>query len=328
MILRSFSSNQPYVLVSLPIAICAALLPSLVIQPLQQLALDLPLSQELAFLYQSSWKTGIVAIVLVLFGSWLSNAVFNKSEFFNTPTYVVALLYSFFACLFCIFQFNILVLIAGLMVLLGLERQLNIFKQARVLSLCFEAGFWFGGAALLYPPFLTLLVGAWIALFVNRSFNIREHLLLFIAFAMPFIYWIIYLYTWDILDRCVLFSIVASFDLNQQLMSTPWTLWYVTGIAVVGIIVGLPRYLAPADRAGNRTKMVKNTFLIMACAMLASIGIGYHFYHVWVLLSSLVIAVILLGYWFANYRFSLLAPFIFYGLLALGAIAVTNYYLW
>jgi hypothetical protein len=89
--------------------------------------------------------------------AWLANAVFNRSGF-NTPTYVIALIYAFLGGVWSLHQCSPSVLIASILVLIGLERQLRIFKQTRVLHLCLK---WirFGLAALFFPPFLTLIVG-------------------------------------------------------------------------------------------------------------------------------------------------------------------------
>jgi hypothetical protein len=35
----------------------------------------------------------------------------------------------------------------------------------------------------------------------------------------------------------------------------------------------------------------------------------------------------MLGYWFTNYRYSLLAPLVFYALLIVGALTVSGHYL-
>jgi hypothetical protein len=327
MILRSFASNQPYVLVSLPVAVGAVLLPSIWMQPLQVLDLNLPLSAELGGLFTKPWLSSIVAMAIVLLGSWLSNAVFNRSEFYNTPTYVVALLFAFFGSVFAIYQLNFSVLLASLLVLLGLERQLCIFKQSRVLSLCFETGFWYGLATLLFPPFATLIAGSWIALLFNRAFNLREHLLLLIAFSIPFLYWFVYLFWFGRTQDFVLFKIIASFNPPTLAFQWTWALFYLVLIAGFGLVIGLPRYLKPSDRAGNKTKMVKNTFLIMAAAQVCSMLIGFSLYHVWILPAAMVVAVVMLGYWFTNYRYSLLAPLVFYALLILGALTVSGYYL-
>jgi hypothetical protein len=99
-------------------------------------------------------------------------------------------------------------------------------------------------------------------------------------------------------------------------------------IVVAGaLVIGIPRYLAPADRAGNRTKMVKSTFLIMAIAQGLVLCIGDSAYHIWVLPAMLVVCD-LVGYWFANYRYSLLAPFVFYAILILGLLSVGSHYGW
>jgi hypothetical protein len=172
MILRSFASNQPFVLLSLPIVVGAMVMPAAFAQPVAWMELPLPLEPTLGQWLAPIWIRAIVVTIAVLFGAWLANTVFNRSEFFNTPTYVIAFIYAFLGGVWSLHQCSPSVLIAGVLVLLGLDRQLRIFKQSRVLHLCFETGFWFGLAALFFPPFLTLLIGAWIALVFNRAFNL------------------------------------------------------------------------------------------------------------------------------------------------------------
>jgi hypothetical protein len=326
MVLRSFASNQPFVLIALPLIVGAVAVPAAFAAPMVSMDLPLPMEAGLNYWFAAAWLRTLVASVLVLLGAFLANAVFNRSEFFGTPTFVIALLYAFLGGVWTLHQCSLSVLMANVLVLLGLERQLKIFKQTRVLHLCFETGFWFGLAGLLYPPFLTLIVGAWIALIFNRAFSLREHLLLFIAGTMPFLYWFVYLFCIGKTSDFVLFRIAASFNAPHWTDTWAWPGINLAIVVAVAVVIGIPRYLAPADRAGNRTKMVKSTFLIMAIAQCATLMIGFLAYRVWMLPSMLVACAILLGYWFANYRYSLLAPFVFYTLLILGLISACQHY--
>ncbi len=328
MILRSFASNQPFVLLSLPIVVGAMVMPAAFAQPVAWMELPLPLEPTLGQWLAPIWIRAIVVTIAVLFGAWLANSVFNRSEFFNTPTYVIALIYAFLGGVWSLHQCSPSVLIAGVLVLLGLDRQLRIFKQSRVLHLCFETGFWFGLAALFFPPFLTLLIGAWIALVFNRAFNLREHVLLFLSAAVPFLYWFVFLFWTGRTDEFVLFRIAASFNAPNWSAAWAWPVINLAAVVAVAVLIGIPRYLAPADRAGNRTKMVKATFLIMAISQALALLIGFLAYHIWILPAMLVVCSILLGYWFANYRYSLLAPFVFYAMLILGVLSVGAHYGW
>lgn len=328
MILRSFASNQPFVLISLPLVVGAIVLPAAFGHPVGWMELPLPLEPTIGQWLAPVWIRAVVVCLAVLLGAWLANAVFNRSEFFNTPTYVIALMYAYLGGVWSLHQCSPSVLLASILVLIGLERQLRIFKQTRVLHLCFETGFWFGLAALLFPPFLTLIVGAWVALVFNRAFSLREHLLLYLAAGIPFLYWFVFLFWTGRTEEFVLFRIAASFNAPNWSASWAWPFINLAVVVACALLIGIPRYLTPADRAGNRTKMVKSTFLIMAIAQGVSLCIGYMAYHIWVLPSMLVVCAILLGYWFANYRYSLLAPFVFYAILILGLLTVGAHYRW
>ncbi|MEN9639807.1 MAG: hypothetical protein RLZZ262_1676 [Bacteroidota bacterium] len=328
MILRSFASNQPFVLVALPVLVCAMVLPAAFSHPVAWMELPLPLETSFGPWLAYGWLRAVVVCLSVLLGAWLANNVFNRSEFFNTPTYVIALIYAVLGGVWSLHQGSLSLLLANVLILIGLDRQLRIFKQTRVLHLCFETGFWFGLAGLFFPPFLTLVIGAWVALLFSRAFSLREHLLLFVSAAIPFLYWFVYLYWNGRTDEFVLFRISASFNATGWKTAWAWPLINLAIVVALALLIGIPRYLTPADRAGNRTKMVKSTFLIMAIAQGAAIFIGFLAYHVWILPSLLVVCAILLGYWFANYRYSLLAPFVFYAILILSLLTAGAHYNW
>jgi hypothetical protein len=64
----------------------------------------------------------------------------------------------------------------------------------------------------------------------------------------------------------------------------------------------------------------------MAIAQLGSLMLAYLVFREWIFSTLLVTLSILLGYWFTNYRYSLMAPFVYYALLALAGIVVTAHY--
>lgn len=326
MILREFASNQPYVLISIPVVVAGILMPSIWQGGLYPVDADFPADALFAFFSRSPKGSVIVAMILLMAGSFLSNAVFNRHEFFNLPSFVPALLYATVGSTMSLYQLSIPALAAALFVLLGLNRQMQIFRQTRVLAECFEAGFWYGMAAVFFPPFIFLLAGGWIALVITRAFNWREHLLLILAFSVPFIYWIVWKYWNDELHDLVLFRKIVSYDGPELSFMSTWPAKIFLLSVAIAFVFAIPRYLFLKDRVSNKAGSVKNIFFTISLSIILSFVMGYFLVSQWVLLAVLIPVTFIAGYWFTNYRYSLIAPFVFYGLLISSVLSVIHFY--
>lgn len=327
MILRQFASNQPYALAIAPIVVLAMLVPAAWTAGLPVFRADFPADDLFGWIYQSKTGTVTMACILLITGSLLSNRIFNRHEFFNVPSYVLSIVYAGLGSAMCLYQCSLPALLSSLFILLGLNRQLVVFRQTRVLSEYFECGFWYGMAAMFFPPFFALAAGMWITVLFTRAFNLREHLLPLIAFSIPFIYWLAWKYLNSEMDDLILFRRIISFDNNALISSLTWAeraFFLVTGIAFA---MALPRYLFLVDRSSNKARSVKNVFSIMALSMILALFVGYLLVGNIIILSVLVPLTFIIGYWFTNYRYSLAAPLAFYVLLFVtGWLAVTHYH--
>jgi len=326
MILREFASNQPYVLISVPLVVLGILMPSLWLPSIAIVQADFPVDSLFEVFYSSPKGAIIGAMLLITGGSFISNAVFNRHEFFNVPSYVPALMYAVIGGTMTLYQLSIPALVASIFVLLGLNKQMQIFRQTRVLSESFEAGFWYGMAAVCFPPFICLLAGAWIAILITRAFNWREHLLLLLSFSVPFIYWIVWKYWIDELNDLILFRKIVSYDGPELSFIKPWTDQLFLLTVAVAFVFAIPRYLFLKDRISNKAGSVKNIFFSIALSLIASFVMSYFLVSQWILLTTLVPVTFIVGYWFTNYRYSLVAPFVFYGLMLSCVLSVLFHY--
>lgn len=326
MILRAFASNQPYTLIAVPLVIVGALLPAAWHAGLPIVQADFPADELFAWVYTSRMAVVLSAVVLLLGGAFLSNGIFNRHEFFNVPVYVPAIVYAMVGSAFCLIQTSLPALIANIFVLAGLNRQLRIFRQTRVLAEYFECGFWYGMAAIFYPPFLALLAGMWLTTFITRAFNWREHLLPVVAFSVPFLYWIVWKYWSDDLGNLILFRKIFTYDAQNMISLMSWSQKAFVLLCGLSILMALPRYLFLADRASNKARSVKTVFIIMAVAICVALLLGYVLLMKWILLCMLLPVVYIAGYWFTNYRFSLIAPLIFYVVCTAATIVALHFY--
>lgn len=326
MILRAFASNQPYTLLAVPVTVGVAILPAAWQSGLPVIQADFPADQIFYWVYQSKSAVAFCASALILAGAFLSNMVFNRHEFINVPVYVTALMYAMIGSALSVCQLSLPALLANIFVLMGLNRQLRIFRQTRVLSEYFESGFWFGMAAMFFPPYLALAAGMWFTTIITRAFNWREHILPLVAFAVPFLYWITWKYWNNDMDNLVLFRKILSYDGAALMAGLSLSQKVFLGLCGLSLVMALPRYIFLSDRASNKARSVKNVFLIMAVSICGAFLLGYLLVLKWILLTLLLPLTFIIGYWFTNYRFSLIAPLVFYVLCSAATIVMLYFY--
>ncbi len=312
MILRQFAYNQPYLLGAAPIIVLSMLVPSAWASGLPIFNCNFPADDLFGWVYQSKAGTVAMACVLVIAGALLSNSVFNRHEFYPVPSYIISLVYAGLGSAMCLHNCSLPALLAALFIIIGLNKQLQVFKQSRVLSEYFECGFWFGMAAMFFPPFIILAVGMWLNILFTRTFNWREHLLPLIAFCVPFIYWWVWKYWNNELGDLVLFHRISSFNQASMQFSLNWPERVFFSTVLIAFALALPRYLFLGERASNKARSVKSVFLVMALSMCGAFVLGYFLVFKVIFLTLLVPTTFIIGYWFANYRYSLIAPFVFY----------------
>ncbi len=287
---------------------------------------NFPADDLFVWVYQNKVGTIALACALLISGAWLSNTIFNRHEFFNVPSYVLAIIYAGLGSAISLYQCSLPALIASLFILLGLNKQMQVFKQSKVLSEYFECGFWYGMAAIFFPPFVFLILGLWLTVLFMRSFKWREHILPIVAFSVPFIYWIVWKYWKDEMNDLVLFRSISSFDPIGLQMVVTWPQRIFFSLVAIAFVMALPRYLFLGDRASNKARGVKNIFSIMALSIVLAFVLGYLFFSKFILLALLIPLTFIIGYWFTNYRYSLAAPLMFYVLgTAMVLMALAHY---
>lgn len=322
MILRSLASNQPYTLLYIPIVGCAALLPILMGGHFVIAETNFPVDYWFKGLYSNQLLLNSMVLALVLGGAVLANYVFNKHEFLNVPVYVPGFIYTLSSAGLALIQLSIPALVANIFILLALNRHLAVFRQQRVLAYYFESAFWYGIAAVLFPPYIVLIAGMLLAILMTRAFQWRELLLPLIAFSIPFLYWLTWLYINDSVHNVVLFNKVVSWNAVQYFSLLAWAQQAFILACGITLLAGLPRYLFLSGGETNKSKSVKTVFLTMGLTVLLSFGLGYLFVLKWILLTLVVPITFISGYWLSNYRYSFIAPFVFYSLIISLAILV------
>lgn len=284
-----------------------------------------PLDDALQGWYAQPWFLITAVVALIGIGALLANYTFNSHEFHTAPTYVPALMYTATAAVLCLVQCSVSALLANLAVLIGLNSLLHVYRQPRALGQYFLSGFWLGLAALVFPPYFTLLPGLWIAVIYTRAFNWREHLVVLLSFAVPFVYWVFWKFFYDQMNYLVLMRYQVSFNEAVATGMGVWLHRLLLFTIAATLLLATSKYLFFSDRQSNRGKAIKAVFFIIALSMLASCFFLVTFKGEWILLPLTIPFAVIGGYWYTNYRYSLVAPFLFYFYLALCAAVVFEF---
>jgi hypothetical protein len=325
MLLRLYTSSQPLLLISLPVLAAAGLLPFVFLPAPEAPAIGHPAPEWFAFLYQ--WKFGPVTVawLLVSLGALRVNVLFNRHEFYPSAVYIPGFIYTISAVVLLQRDFSLNVLLANVCAIAGIDAVMRVSRQARALPEYFRGGFWLGCAALCYPPFLALGIAIWVSIIFLRPFSWREYAVSALAFVSPFMWWAAVLYLIDNTGRLWLFE--------WQRDAVWWTVWaeypIVFRILLIlmasSLALGLPRLLFPTERATNKARNLAGVFLVFLIFFFLTVTASAKYTGVWNLTALLVPFSLVTGVWYAHYRYSLFAPFVFYAWLISSALCIVQY---
>jgi hypothetical protein len=315
MILRQFVSNSPFLLGAAPAIAVGVLVPAGMGQRLDIRQMGVPGDALFTWCISNQVICAVVAAVLITAIAWLINGLFNRYEFYSAPVFAPSLLCAVALVTGSLYSLHLPALAAMLLFLAAMYRLLGVYRQPVVLRACVESAFFSGLAALVFPPSLAVLPGLLLALAITRSFNWREFVVVIIGFALPFLYWFVYKFWFRELDELFLF--VKSWD-RHALISDMINLdmkWYGGAILVV-LMLALPRYYFPGERLSNKSQNTRRVFMVVALAFAASVGISVWLQAMWCVVPVVLMFAVVTSAWFSNYRYSLIAPFVFYAYLA------------
>jgi len=189
MLVRFFRSQQPFLLIILPVLSVLLWVPAF-LHPVA-----LPIKHEMPFydliampLSAYPLAATILAFFLIVLQAFLFNYTIDKYEITGKSSYLPALLY----VLFTSFSPSLLhlhpVLFANIFIILALNRVLGTYRSTSALSACFDAGFLIGIASLFYFPAIIILFFVMVGIFILRPFSLREFTIIFLGFLLPYLY--------------------------------------------------------------------------------------------------------------------------------------------
>ena len=144
-----------------------------------------------------------LAAVIVFVQALIFNRIINKHSLLAKPSYLPALLFITGASLFMQFLLLSPVLIGNFIIILMIDKFLQLAKTANVISIMFDVGMLIALGTLIYFPFIMLLLMLWLSLLMYRPFNWREWISGIIGFLTIFSFVAVIYYWNDRLDRFI-----------------------------------------------------------------------------------------------------------------------------
>lgn len=309
MVLRSFASNQPYTLIfAVATAIAALLIPSASTIPFETVG------YASEYLLHIDEAIGVYFyLTLIIIGGLLANRLFNQNEFMNTPVYTPALMYMMVTTTIGISQAHLPCVVANILVILGMGFQLKIFKQPSVLREVVISSFLFGLAALIIPAMFTLLPALILGILINRPFQLREITLAVTAFVVPLGYWAAMSYMFLDQPDYLLIHQTITLDTLQILSNMSWLSLVFSGLLILSMLLAFRQFMH-SERNSNRAKSTRIITLIITLSLFGSFFFNALITGKWLLQIIAFPVSFVIGYWFACYRYSVLAPMFFYAI--------------
>ncbi len=212
------------------------------------------------FLKISMFNTNLCATLLVLINAIVLNRIFNKSNFFDRITYLVAPCYVVFISFFGIsFTLNG-VLIAHFFLILMIQQLFNLKQNETRISTVFNIMLLGGLASSVLPALLLMLPFLLAIVRFMRPLSFRDVIVGILASALPFFYHLsaIYLLGWPSLD--------VSLYPEKGLLRADWLV--VLGVLFFASIIGFVAFISQWQKSAIRSKRQFQMLLVLFIVLL------------------------------------------------------------
>lgn len=265
MLAAFFRSNQPAVLLAVPVVVLALFMPALGAPAPVREGL-MPLAQWVeTLLGTAAWPRHVLGMALVIALALQLAALVNNTELMDRRNHLVALLFP--------------VLLAGIgrdlyneallgmpLALFAMRRTWRMSNAGPALSTLFDAGLLIGLAALCYLPYAFLLVVAWASASVIRPFAWREYMLPLLGLALVFFLCYTLLHITDRTPwrpmRTVFGTVVARPAADPGMVRIAFHTF--TGLH---LLVSFSAFASSYARSVMRVKNLRSSFLAFATAL-------------------------------------------------------------
>jgi len=278
MIARLFRSNQPAVLLAVPVLV-VALFARAAAAPHAPAAGVMPLYRLVeTMLAGIAWGPGALGMLLVVAIAAQLTVLVNGTELMERRTHLPALLFPLLLAAFGPSDPFGPALMGMPLVIMALHRVLSITNIGQVLGRLFDAGLLLGIAALFFLPYVLLLVVVWAAVSMIRPFHWREYIVPLVGCALPFyLAWAVHFLlggmSWDPLATVLPAGTLdepVSPDTMAKVSAAQRTLFHLVA-GLLGL-ASAKTFLNGYRRAVVREKKLRSAFIVFMLVLAATGG--------------------------------------------------------
>lgn len=190
--IKLFGSNQPFVLILIPIMVLGHFTLDVFFPSFELLASGQENLWQLDFNDLSILYSRIGAFILISINAVLVNRVFNTHEFYDRNTFLPSLIYLLLVFLFPLSLRMQEDLIAHTFFILCLSKLFDIKQNDDARRSTFLSGLFLGCAVTFLPIYIYFLLFVWMGTLSIRPFVLREFLLPIVGLILP-LGWVMFL---------------------------------------------------------------------------------------------------------------------------------------
>jgi len=247
-----------------------------------------------------------LSFIIININALFLNRIFNKNEFLERNSYVVALLYVVTMSFYNSFYTLDGLLLAHLFIILMFLQFLQIKQNIDARNLVFNGCFFAGIAATFHPPIIFGLPFFISMILIAKPFILREFLIGIISFLIPLAYGFIFLW---------LENDSQSFSFFSQSKLVKLHIDFVITLIIIGILLSLSIFSLSARLQKSSLRLKKQIRIIWIFILLSIILGSINFFYFLQIedFSLLMIPLsILLSYSFLNRDNGIVAAIVFY----------------
>lgn len=187
MILKYFRTNQPAILLVLPLVSLIFWVPHFFDFEKAFISRGFVFESLPELSNLSPWVFKISAFICITLQAFMINALLNNTEVFSKISHVPALIYVILASMMSHRGGMEPFIFSNFFILMALRSALQVYHQNSAIGITFNIGFWIGMASLFEPACLILIIPAIVSVLILRAADWRELLFIFIGAGLPFL---------------------------------------------------------------------------------------------------------------------------------------------
>jgi hypothetical protein len=157
---------------------------------------SMPLGQAITVLLAAmpAWFRTVIWLTMVSAQAIYFNILLNKYEIHYKNTYLPALIYALLISSVPAMMQIHPIHVVNLLILFILEGVFKLYRNESPVSVLFDTGFLAGLGSIIYFPAILILPFLLVSLSIIRSFNLKEWLIVIIAFFLPLFFLLVYMF--------------------------------------------------------------------------------------------------------------------------------------